>query len=85
MLYLAIDICLEISSSIIIIIIIIIIILPALQSMTKFDLLYDCLPLVLILWLSSPISIAHCLQIFFSWIQPRDIKSAYSSSTLWIM
>jgi hypothetical protein len=41
------------------IIIIIIIILPALQSVTNLDFLYDWSPLVLILCLSSPFSRAH--------------------------
>jgi hypothetical protein len=43
--------------------------LRALQSMTNLGLFYDCSPLVPIWWFSSPISNAHCLQIFFNWIQ----------------
>jgi hypothetical protein len=51
--------------------------------MTNLGLFYDCSPLDPILWLSSPVSNAHCLQIFFSWVQPPGSRSAYSSSSLW--
>jgi hypothetical protein len=51
----------------------------------ELGLIYDCSPLVPILWLSSPIYNARSLQILFSRIQPRDSVSAYSSSTLWFI
>jgi hypothetical protein len=59
--------------------------LQTLQSMMNLGHFYDCLPLILIPWLSSPVSNAHCLQIFFNWIQPSDSRPAYLSSTLWFM
>jgi hypothetical protein len=45
--------------------------------------LYDCSLLLPILWLSSPASNAHSLQIFFDWIQTPDSRSASSWSNLW--
>jgi hypothetical protein len=57
--------------------------LRALQSKLNLCLFYDCSLFVSILWFSSPISNAHCFNIFLGWIQPPDSKSAYSSSTLW--
>jgi hypothetical protein len=52
------------------------ILLRALQSIVNLGVFYDCLSLVLTLWLSSPVSNGHCLQVF-SWIQPPDSRSAY--------
>jgi hypothetical protein len=47
-------------------VLLLLLLLLALQSVMNPWPFYDCLPLVLILCLSSPISNAHCLQIFLS-------------------
>lgn len=57
--------------------------LRALKFMMYLGLFHDWSPLAPILWLSSPTSKAHCLQIFLYWIQPFDSGFAYFSSTLW--
>jgi hypothetical protein len=63
----------------------VLLLLLELQSTLNIGLVHDCSPLFPILCLSSQISKAHYLQIFFDWIQPTNSRSTYLSGALWFV